>query len=480
MHVLFVTPEVTPYSSSGDLGEWAGALPRALHDLGVRMTVVSPLYRAVDPDRFGLARRIRKLHIPIAGETAEVGIVEGKFVDRDLSVLFVDHPPSFARDGLYGGAQGPFPDNHRRFFLFARAALALVPELGLGIDVVHANDWQTGLVPFFMRHAAPLGLGKAQALFTVHDANFAGLFDPAILDELRVGYDQFTPAGIEFHGRVSLLKAGIVSSHRVTTLSPRYARELLTPEHGSGLHGVFAALGDRLHGILPGIDGASWNPATDHRLPERYTAENLGGKEACKRALQTELRLPVRPQVPLLAVVGPLSEATGAHLALQAARELGDLMVQLAFLGPASADLAGPLADLAGARPQSLAFAPEWAGDSLRRALAGADGLLLAARSEPGGLLQLKALRYGTAPIVHAVGGLADTVVDLDSRTRTGTGFSFQTLDAGALAAAVRRATVAHADRPVWTELVRNAMRQSYTWETAAKRQVEIYQLLLA
>jgi starch synthase len=268
----------------------------------------------------------------------------------------------------------------------------------------------------------------------------------------------------------------VLYADRVTAPSPSYARELQTEELGCGLHGLFAALGAKLHGVLPGLDTSAWNPATDHRLAERYTAENASaGKEACKRALQAQLGLASRGSVALCAMLGPLDAPRGISLVLRAAPQLLEQKIQLAFLGRPAPDVEGALRDLAAAHPQSVVVAPALAADELHRVLAGADAILLPTRHEPGGLLQLKALRYGAVPVVHAAGGLRDTVVDFDGPTLSGSGICFSTYTEEGLVQAVHRVATLRADGKLWPALVRNAMQQSYTWEQAARRYIELY-----
>ncbi len=478
MNILILTPEVSPFSSSGELGELAGALPRALQEAGARVTVVTPFHGCIEPDRFGLARRIRKLAVPLGGDTVELGIVDGKFRSCDVPVIFLDHPESFAREGLYGSpAGGPYRDNHRRFYLLARGALAAVRELGIEVDLVHALGWQSAFLPLLARLGAAPELAGAPIVFGLHQLDPASLLPSAALDELRLGHDLFNPEGIEFHGQVSLIKAGLLYSSRVTTWSPAFARALQRDEHGEGLLGVFRVVAERTDGVLPGLDPESWNPAADHRLAERYDADTLPGKEACKRALQTELGLPVRPQ-PLIVMPGPLTDDRGADLVARSLPALLQRKLQLALLGPAPDALATVLREAATANPQVLVYRE--AEPMLQRVLAGADAVLSPQRHDPDGLGLIKALRYGAVPIAHAAGAARDAVVDLDPRSVTGTGVLFGTRDADSLTGAVQRLLEAHEQRRVWSTLVRSGMRSSQTWEAPAQRLLEIYGRALA
>ena len=484
MQILYVTPEVAPYYGSSDLAEISGALPRALQELGMKVTVVAPFWKGIDPDRFGLARRIRKLTVPLGGSPTEVGLLEGKFRNADVGVLLIDHKESFQRDAAPG---------HRGWYVLARAALEASHELGLHVDLVHANGWQSGFVPLLLgadarrapRVASPASgsavpaLAGVKLVFTVPEVEGNQLFEPAVLEDLRLGYDQFHPEGIEFHGRVNLLKAGVLYADRVIAWSESFARDLQTEEFGAGLHGLFRAQTGKLRGILPGIDPAAWDPASDHRIAERFDADTLSGKEACKRALQAELDLPVRPQLPLLAMLGPLSPARGADLLLRALPALLPLKMQLAVLGAPSPELAGPLADAAAGNAQTLAYRPAEDGDLLRRTIAGADVVLLPLRQDPAGLLAMKALRYGALPLCRSVGALRDLVVDADPPSGSGNGFCLAAPQPDALESAVQRVLAAHGQRSLWSRLTHSAMRGRHGWELSARRTLQVYQEVL-
>jgi starch synthase len=481
MHVLFVTPEVAPYSSTGDLAETAAELPRALRELGYSVTVVSPCYASIDPERFGLARRIRKVAVPVGADTVEVGLVEGKFGKSDVGVILVDHPPSFGRSGIYGDAAGDYPDNHRRFHLFCAAVIRIVDELGLVPDLVHACEWQSGLLPLLARQGplATSGLFGTKMVFSVQDPSFAGRFPASVLDEIGVDRALYTPEGIELYGQLSYLKAGLVFSDRILMPSPTSSREALEDEHGGGLHGLFAARRGVLAGVLGGLDTTSWNPATDHRLAVRFGPDDLGPKAECKRALQAELGLPTKPQTPLLVMAGSLDEARGVGLLLEALPSLPRANLQVALVGRASPALEGRIRQAAA--EGLVAFLPSDGKDGalLRRALGGADSVLIPARHEPSGLLSLKAMRYGAVPVVRRTGVLADSVVDYDPPTETGTGFVFSSFDPTGLTTAIFRLLSLYESPNAFATLARNGMRQRLTWEATARRHSEIYEKLL-
>jgi starch synthase len=481
MHVLFVSTEVAPYSSSGALGELSGALPGALRSLGVSVTVVTPFYADIAAESFGLARRLTKVEVPIGDDVVEVSLVEGKHINSDVSVIFIDHPESFGREGHYAGPDGPYADNHRRFFLLSRGALAIAEALGIEADLVHANGWQTGLLPLLLKQGAAPTLQKAPVLFTLHDTSAGGLFEPAILEELGLGREHFTPEGIEFHNKVSLLKAGVIFADRVNTLSPTYAREIQSSAFGGGFEGLLAAQRAKLSGVVAGIDPTAWDPARDHRLETAYTDEDLTGKSACKRELQAELGLQARPELPLALVLGPLDPAFGDDLLLEALGGLAPQKLQLGLLG--AGDLAQRVRSvLAESDDASSAVAvrDELDPELTHRALAGADVVLSLHRSAPGvDSLHLKAQRYGAVPVVCGVGSYRDTVIDFDAKTRTGNGVSFSEPEGKALLSALNRVVTLYRDQETWQALAQNAMRTQHTLARSAGQHLELYESML-
>ncbi len=471
MHVVFVTPEVAPYSNSGDLGEAVGSLASALSELDVEVTVFSPFYEGIQPERFNLARRIIKVQVPVGEETVEVGLLEGKFPSANVSVVLVDHAGSYQRPGFYGEDGEDYADNHRRFHLLSAAVPRLCEALDITPDVVHCNDWQTALTPLLLE-----GEDAPKTVFTTHDPANAGLFESETLEELGIGYDSYHPEGIEFHGKVSWLKAGLTQAGHVTTHSGVYARELMTEEHGFGHQGVFEAIKDRLTGVVPGVDYDTWDPAKDHRLEAHYTADELDGKAQCKRALLGRLELRARPDVPLLVMPGPLDEDRGAALMLETLPRLPLDRMQVVFWGEATPEMAERLREAQNNTSGVIVHRPVLDTETTHNLLAGADGLLLPARYEPSGLLLLKALRYGAVPVGRAVGVFKEAVVDFDRHSRTGTGFCFDAWEAQALDAAVLRFLEVFRKPELMQSLVRNAMAQQYPWRQSALLYKTIYE----
>ncbi|HEY3354246.1 MAG TPA: glycogen synthase GlgA [Polyangia bacterium] len=479
MHVLVISSEVAPFSKTGGLADVAGALPRALAELGVRITVVTPRYESIDPQRYSLAKRLRTLPVPIGPDTLDVGIYEGKLPGSPARVYFLDHAPSFGRPGLYGENGQDYPDNARRFGLLCRGALEVMRDIGGWPDIVHVHDWQGSLAPLMVKRGWFPGTPRAGVVLTIHNLAFQGLFPAHVVDELGLGRDLFNPDGVEFYGNLSLLKGGILFADRVTTVSPKYAREIQTPENGAGLDGLLRSLGGRLTGILNGADYDVWDPRHDAVIPAQYGPDDPGGKVTCKEALQREFGLPARANLPLIGAISRLTEQKGFDLVAEIAEDLARLDVQVAVLGTGAKDLENRLADLARRYPTKIALRVGFDDRLAHLIEAGSDMFLMPSRFEPCGLNQLYSLRYGTIPIVRGVGGLDDTIVDYDPKTRTGSGFKFDEYSGQALLATVKRAVSAYHTGDAWREMVLRSMRLDYSWGISARRYLEMYEGLL-
>jgi starch synthase len=474
MEILFVASEVAPWSKTGGLGDVAGALPRALAARGHRVAVVAPRYASTDARAAGFTRKDAALRV--RGEAVAVWVkrAEATFHLVESERLFG------ARAGVYGEGGRDYPDNAERFTFLCRAALALPGAMRLRPRIVHANDWQTGLVPYLLRHehAADPALAGARSVFTVHNLAYQGVFPGEVVPHLGLPWDVFRPDAMEFFGRLSFMKAALTFADALTTVSPTYAREILTPEGGAGLDPLLRRRRADLHGILNGIDVEEWDPATDRHLPAHYSARALAGKARCKAALQRELGLPARPDVPLVAMVSRLAEQKGIDLVAAALGELLSRDVQLALLGSGDRAFEEGLAHAARQQPARMAARIGFDEGLAHRMEAGADAFLMPSRFEPCGLNQLYSLRYGTVPVVRAVGGLEDTVEDYDGWNR-GTGFKFRDYAPAALLLATRRALDTWRDRRAWRGIVSRGMAQDFSWDRSARSYEELYARLV-
>jgi starch synthase len=475
MQILFVASEVAPFSKTGGLGDVAGALPKALAARGHRVLVVTPRYGSIDPQ----ARKLERLPHGLwaGGHGFALYRAEGS-----APIYFVEHEHFFGnRRGLYVEHGHDYGDNAERFAFFTRAALSVPRAVGFSPDVVHLHDWQTALAPWLLSHelAGQPWASKARTVFTVHNLAYQGVFGADAIHRIGLPPHVLRPEAMEFHGALNLMKAGLVFSDALTTVSPNYAREIQAPEFGEGLDGLLRHRATRLTGILNGIDVDDWDPAKDRHLTVRYSAQDLSGKARCKEALQREMGLPVRPDVPLVASVGRLAEQKGVDLVAATLPELLNLDVQLALLGSGRHDYEELFRRVARERPDRLAARIGFDEGLAHRLEAGADLFLMPSRFEPCGLNQMYSLRYGTVPVVRAVGGLEDTVEDWDGHER-GTGFKFGDYHPGALLWALRRALDAFQDRRAWSGIVARGMAQDFSWDASAARYEELFQRLHA
>ncbi|MDP2133558.1 MAG: glycogen synthase GlgA [Sulfuritalea sp.] len=476
MKILFATPELAPWVKTGGLGDVAGALPGALRALGHDVRVLVPAYPALLAG-FPKAREIARPHW-LGGLLPTPSLRQATAADG-TPLLLLDYPHYFNRPGSpYLGPEGhDWLDNHLRFGLLSRVAAWLGSEastLSWQPDIVHCNDWQTGLAAAYLHY---LPGRRAKCLFTLHNLAFQGLFDRASLFELGLPDAAWSMHGVEFYGYLSFLKAGLQHADAISTVSPGYAREIQTEEEGMGMSGLLRHRAGQLTGILNGIDTEAWNPATDRHLAKTYTARRLDDKAINKDALQAELGLEQRNDLPLLAVVSRLTEQKGLDLLLEVAPQLLELPAQLAILGTGAPALERGWSALAQKHPNQCAVTIGFDEALAHRIEAGADIFVMPSRFEPCGLNQMYSLRYGTPPVVRATGGLADTVID-EADARHGNGFVFGPATAAALLQALQRATAAWHDRPHWRRLQRHGMARDSSWQESAAHYVALYRQL--
>jgi len=485
LKVLVMASEVAPFAKKGGLADVTGALPRALAGLGHDARVLMPKYRGVERHVTDLKIAVPQLRVPLGDRTAEGQLLVGRG-PSGVPVYFLVHDHYYDRDGLYGTADGDYWDNCERFVFFCRGALealAALGEAGTGAwrpQVIHANDWQTGLVPVYLRtlfrdHRT---LGKVRTLFTIHNLAYQGVFWHYDMPITGLGWDLFTPAGIEFYGRINFLKGGLVFSDVLTTVSRTYASEIRTAAYGDGLEGVIEERSEDLYGVINGIDAEAWGPATDAAIAKRYTAEDLEGKAVCRDALCREVGLAPGPG-PLIGMVTRLAGQKGLDLTLEALPGILAEEASLVLLGSGEPHLEEAFRAAATQQPGRVAVTIGYADDLARRIYAGADCFLMPSRYEPCGLSQLIALRYGAVPIVRRTGGLADTVREFAPAQREGTGFLFDGFSVEDLVGAVRRAAETYRRPVLWSALVRNAMAQDYSWDASAREYVTLYRKAL-
>ena len=464
-----ISSEAAPYAKTGGLADVVGSLPAALMAHGDEVAVVIPRYGSVELKG---SRRVYD-HLPIYLGRARYDTSIYVIAD-EYPLYLLDCPKLFARPGLYGEEGVDYPDNDIRFAVLARAAFAVARFL-YKTEILHCHDWQTGLVPVLLRTmyaSDPTFLG-VKTLFTIHNLGYQGVFPRKALAEVALDPSVYRPDGIEFFGQISYIKGGIMYADALNTVSPTYAREIQTPEFGSGLDGALRARADVLTGILNGVDYREWNPETDQFLPAHYSPEDLSGKRICKQELLAEFGLRVGAmQRPVLGIVSRFTEQKGTNLVAQIALELVAEDLYLVALGTGEPEYEEPFRRLAAAHPDRIGFRTGFDNSLAHLIEAGADIFLMPSRYEPCGLNQMYSLRYGTVPVVRATGGLNDTIEE-------GTGFKFAEYAGPALLAAIREAAQAFADAEGWKAMMRRGMQKDFSWGRSAAAYSALYRRLL-
>jgi starch synthase len=466
--ILMITSEAAPFAKTGGLADVLGALPPALAKLGEEVAVAMPRYASVP--LHGSTRIADAMRLSVGPDAFTVAIDQ---VEREgVRYLFVDCPPLYARDAIYSEDGVAYIDNHIRFALLNQAAL----EIGRSIfrpNIFHAHDWPGGLLAPYLRenHGSDPDFAGAKTVITIHNLGYQGNFPAATIGDLGLSPALFHPDGLEFWGELSFLKAGIVWSDAITTVSPTYAREIQTPEYGAGLDGVLRDRTAKISGILNGVDYAEWSPDIDPFSNFPYSAQDLSGKRLAKRALLEEVGLPLNEARPLIGIVSRFAGQKGFDLLEEIVPELAEMDFAMAVLGSGEAPIEAMFRAMAEAYPEKFAVQVGYDNGLAHRIEAGADMFLMPSRYEPCGLSQLYSLRYGTVPIVRATGGLEDTVDEL-------TGFKFTEYTPEALLEAIRQALAAWSDRPGWLERMRRGMAKDFSWDAAAVEYRSLYRSL--
>lgn len=477
--ILFVSSEVRPFAMTGGLGDVLGVLPRVIASFGHDVRIVMPLYRSVP--RENLEDLHLSLGVPTGAGERWCGVRCATLPRSDVPVYFIEHDALFDRDGLYGTPQGAYDDNLLRFTVLSRGALQLCKALGWYPDIIHANDWQTGMLPGYLNTVERLSpLGRAACVFTIHNLGYQGRFPADAFGVTGLPWELFTFLDYEYWDSVNLLKGAIKQATVITTVSPAYAREIQTPFLGEGLDGILRERSGVLYGILNGIDEDEWNPATDPHLDAHFSADDLTGKAICKESLQQELGLPIVSDTPLVGMVTRFAWQKGIDVLAEALPRLLQLPLQLVIVGSGEQWAESYYSNLQHAFPWNYRCRVQFNTRLAHRVEAGADLYLMPSRYEPCGLNQMYSLRYGTLPIVRATGGLDDTVDNYDPGTGEGTGFKFWDLTADAITGTVSWAVDAFRYRPEHIRAMRaRAMRRDFGWNTVARRYLEVYERAL-
>ncbi|MGH9642527.1 MAG: glycogen synthase GlgA [Terriglobales bacterium] len=474
MHIAFAASECVPYSKTGGLADVVGALPRALASLGHEVSVYLPRYRQTklaDPETV-----VASITVPFDDKYRFASVVTAG-ASAGIKFYFVDYPPYFDREALYGTSAADYPDNAERFALFSRAVIEASKILGVP-HIFHCHDWQSALVPIMLRtlYAEDPALREVGTVFTIHNMGYQGLFPPDILPLLMLPWDLFTISKMEFFGQVNFLKGALVYADFVTTVSRKYSQEIQTTEYGFGLEGVLRNRAATVSGILNGVDYDEWSPQTDKFIAAKYSVQDLSGKRKCKKDLLNAFGVNADAMVPVIGIVSRFAAQKGFDLIAQIMDRLALEDMIVVALGTGDKLYEDMFQRLKRQFPNKIAIKVAYDNAIAHKIEAGADMFLMPSRYEPCGLNQIYSLKYGTVPIVRATGGLDDTIEPWDPRSGKGTGFKFSEYTGEALLGTIKQALTAYRDQTSWLTLMRNGMSKDFSWGASAREYGKIYE----
>ena len=464
MNVLFASSEVAPFAKTGGLADVAGSLPKALHDISCNVSVILPFYRCVEALNLKL-------------EPFKIGEFEFFLHERDgIEYIFLSNDKYYDRDNLYSQPHGDYEDNYLRFSYFSAAIVALALVGKQKPDIINCNDWQTGLVPIYLK----LKKSNIKTLFTIHNIGYQGLFNKNVLNDIKVPREFYKINGIEYYGKISFLKAGIVYSTAISTVSKKYSEEIMTKEFGCGMEGILKTRLPHIYGILNGVDYSDWDPSIDKYIKHKYNSNSIDKKEECKRDLIESLGFPKEAlDRPLIGAITRLAEQKGIDLLVDAAEDIVNLGANIVILGTGDAKYNSLAKIMAERHPDNISSNIKFDNELAHKIEAGSDMFIMPSRYEPCGLNQLYSLRYGTLPIVRATGGLDDTINDLDSDKDTGDGIKFTGTTSEDVVSAVSRAISVYKDKTLWNKVQKRIMNLDFSWTQSATHYKELYEKLI-
>lgn len=475
MKIAHITSEMAPFARTGGLGEVCASLPLELAALGHEIMIFLPRYRRIPLEKYALNKAFECLPAAVGSKKKNARVFTLDYQER-VKIYFIDCPEYFDREELYGIPQADYPDNDERFVFFQRAAMEIMKAEKSKPDIIHAHDWQAGLIPVYLKYLYKKDavFKKTKSVFTIHNLAYQGNFPPDSLPTAGLDWEHFHMNRLEFYGKMSFLKGGLVDADVITTVSPRYAAEIKGEEFGCGMEGVLRSREKDLYGIVNGISQVDWNPAADTSIFANYSAEDMQGKAKCKEELQKECGFAPDAKVPLFAMISRLVDQKGLDILLPVIEKQADkIKAQFVILGTGSDAYHRRLKRLAQILPERLSVNFAFDEALSRRIYAGADVFLMPSRFEPCGLGQMIAMRYGTVPLVRETGGLADTVIDAEQPA--GNGLVFQEHTAESLEAALLRAEKLFAKKKNWQQLISHGMRADFSWAVSAKKYVDLY-----
>lgn len=488
LSILFVSSEVVPFAKTGGLADVSAALPQVIREMGHDIRIIMPKFAAVSDRKFKIHDIKRLTDMPIElGDRTFLGSVKSSFltnIKTKVQVYFLSNEDLYCRSDLYVDpkTKEAWPDNDDRFIFFCRGVIQTLILLGWKPDIIHINDWQSGLIAALLKteYADEPLFKNTKIVFTVHNAAYQGVFPPESFEKTGLPAKTFKQEGLEFHGNINLLKAGLMYSDQITTVSPTYAKEIRsTEEYGYWLEGVFKKKARKTMGVLNGMDDTVWNPEVDKLIPKNYGAETLEDKQENKKALCEHFKLPYDPAVPVIGIVSRLADQKGFDLIKEKLVDLMKLDLQIVVLGSGEKKYEELFTKAAKKYKKRIGAHIGFDEDLAHLIEAGSDMFLMPSKYEPCGLNQMYSLRYGTLPIVRATGGLADTVEDLDQKPKSGTGFVFEKYDAKQMLDAVKRALAAFKDEKTWQGAMKRAMKKDNSWDASARKYIDLYKKLL-
>ncbi len=478
MKIIFVSSEIVPFASTGGLGDVCAALPQALVKEGVEVVRFMPLYQDIDREKFALEKVDVELHIPLGHAWFRGSVWKG--ARNGVVTYYVHGAEFFDRPGIYGNAEHGYADNFERFLFFQKAVVRLIDDWEMKPDVVHCNDWQTGLLPMLLYHGidGTFRDGREKTLMTIHNLAHQGWAPAQKFYMTQLPDSCFTMHTLEFYGEINALKGGIVGATAINAVSPTYAEEIKTPEFGCKLNGALYHRQAVLSGILNGIDHTRWNPKTDTHIAANYSSEDLSGKKKCKTALQTACGFNPDPKIPLLGIITRLVPQKGVDLLAGVMERVVASGARIVILGTGDARYEEACQEWARRWPEQVCSWMEFSNDKAHKIEAGVDMFLMPSEFEPCGQNQLYSMRYGTIPVARAVGGLEDSVIDFAKKG--GTGFKFKEYTADAFFECLERAFAVYENRTRWNALMKRAMKQDFSVKHMARDYVALYRKILS
>ncbi len=478
MNILIASSEAVPFAKTGGLADVAGSLYKEFRYMGHNVYLVLPLYRRIK-ENFSLKESEIEISIPVGEKD-----FNGRLFSYNDNYLFIECDELFDRDELYGTPQGDYEDNSVRFIFFSRCILEICKKLNFKPDIIHCNDWQTGLVPLYLTilYKNDYFFKDTATIFTIHNIGYQGLFPASDISRIGIGWEYFNPEGIEFYGKINFLKAGIISADIINTVSKTYAEEILNEESGFGLDGILRKRKERIFGIINGIDYNEWNPAKDNFLPAKYSYKDIRGKSVCKKELIKKVfssNVQDSEKKPLLGIVGRLSAQKGIDLVIKAAPKMLSSGARLVILGKGDEYIHRELEEMQKKFSEKVSLILGFDDQLAHNIYAGVDFFLMPSKYEPCGLGQMIAMRYGTVPIARATGGLIDTIDDYEPLICSGTGFLFNDYSHYAFLNAIKTAFCIYEDSRKMKNLISNVMKMDFSWKNSAEKYIDMYKYAL-